>query len=159
MSELNIKTTNPAGYSTPTYSNYGTVTNSREMPRNPPPGAAASQGSWQPRSDGATGWQWVDNPGYNYIQRQKEEEARINAELNAPPATPTELPGAFGAPKYNAFALQRSQPLPGAGAFGAQPMQGARSDTLVPQLEQIRMQRMVQAYPQFGFSGGGYGVR
>jgi hypothetical protein len=101
----------------------------------------------------------VDNAGFNYIQGQKEAEAAYAAESNAQPAAPTELPGAFGAPKYNAFALQRSQPLPGAGAFGAQPMQGARSDTLVPQLEQIRMQRMVQAYPQFGSSGGGYGVR
>lgn len=157
LDTLTIKTDKPAGYTTPTYSNYGTVTNGREMPKTPPPGAAQGQGSWQPRADGATGWQWVDNPGHNYIQTQKEEEARINAEQNAP-IGPTEIPGAFGSPSYRPFSLQRS--LPQTGAFGGQqaPM-GGRSDTLVPQLEQIRMQRMVQAYPQFGSSGGGYGVR
>lgn len=157
-SSLIIKTNNPAGYTQPTYSQGGTFTNSRTMPANPPPGATASQGSWQ---QAPGGWQWVDYAGYNYQQTQKEAWAAAEAEQNQQPAAPTELTGAFSAPNYRPFALQqRQQQMPG-GAFGGQQMAGGNSTTLVPQLEQLRMQRMVQAYPQFGStnSGGMYGVR
>lgn len=157
---LTIRTGNPQAYSQPTYSNYGTVTNSREQPTTPPAGAGTASGYWGPRADGATGWQWYDNPGYNHVQSQKESEANIAA-ADAPPAGPTEIPGAFGSPRYNPFALQRQQPQQGMGAFGAGAPMGGRSDSLVPQLEQIRMQRIMNNYPQnYGQNQGGmYGVQ
>lgn len=52
---------------------------------------------------------------------------------------------------YTPFGLQGSgqQFGGGGGAFGA-PMMGRQTDQLTPQLEQLRMQRITQAYPMFG---------
>lgn len=52
---------------------------------------------------------------------------------------------------YTPFGLQGRQGGygGGGGAFGT-PMTGRQSDQLTPQLEQLRMQRITQAYPMFG---------
>lgn len=74
--------------------------------------------------------------------------------VGSPAGAPTTAPtgpdaGAFGVqPTYTPFGLRPNMPG-GGGAFGA-PMNSRASDSLTPQLEQIRMQRMMQAYPQFG---------
>lgn len=128
--------------------------------------------SW---SDTSKDWVWVDpyanaqagataahnNPNANVstpaggaFHSNTGLEGGAGSFYNAQNDIPYVSSGAFGDKyssnlSYTPFGLQGNNGFGGGmGAFGTQPKMN--SDQVVPQLEQVRMQRMMQAYPQYG---------